>query len=160
MGVAVFLVGVAVTVVIGMRWSRARWSREQPVRAVDLHRFKESVRFDLEALRTIPALAPTLADVKWSKLKKQSPGNNTVGGVLVFGPQRLTWAPDDRARGFGVRSWQLPWTDVAGGSVRTATDTASAVLSVTIRSGGVLELTGVDEPAALAALRRLPAGSS
>ena len=114
-----------------------------------------SVRFDLQAAQAIPALAGSLAGVKWAKLRKAGGGHSDVGGVLVPGPRHLTWAPDDRAKAFGVGPWQLPWDDLAGAALRTATQTSSAVLTLTTHAGDRLELVGVDEADGLAIVRRV-----
>ena len=136
-------------------WSRKRWREADAQRSAEDMVITESVRVDLATLKTIPALAPSVATVKWSKLAKQTGGRSVVGGIVVFGPQRLTWAPDDRARAVRMGSWQVAWSDIASGAVRTATTALPASLSVTLRSGETIELLGVNEQQAFTAVRRI-----
>ena len=114
----------------------------------------DSVRVDVNALSAIPSIAPALADLKWAKVRKLYPGRPMLSGVVVFGPKRMTWAPDDQARSVGMGSWQLAWADVTGGSVQTATDTSFSELQLSLADGGTLSLVGIEEAAALSALRQ------
>jgi hypothetical protein len=149
------LVVAVLLVVTPVLWGVSRFQKAGALpRTLDPLALPDLVRVDLDEVKAIPALAPSLDKVKWSKMKKAYEGRTVVGGVVVYGPQRITWAPDDRSRGLGVGTWQVAWSEVAEATIRPATDTTSAVLVLSL-AGGTIELSNIDVAKTEAALDEL-----
>ncbi len=79
--VALIVTIVAVTMFVGVvvLWSRQRLRKVAHSPMIEAAVGGESVRVDLQLLRSIPSLAAAVDRVKWSKLQKQNGGRTDVG---------------------------------------------------------------------------------